>query len=116
MHQRPQILYAPVSRCLPSILEPLIAIRNQYMLLQMVEIKDTNSPSRKQRQIVHKIPGFFHKVEIRCFSGLFHKLSRLYEQPILHNQAKKFTVLESWPLKSLKKIPYLVNFPIWHHF
>ena len=66
-HQRPLIFYAPISRCLTSILEPLIAIRNYYMFLQMVEKKDTNSPSRKQRKIVTHNSRFFTKVEFRCF-------------------------------------------------
>ena len=52
------------------------------MFLEMVEKKETNSPSRKQRQIVHKNQGIFTKAEIRCFSCLIHKLSRFYEQAI----------------------------------
>ena len=63
-------------------MEPLIPIRNQYMFLQMVKRKETNSPSRKQRQIVHKNQGFSTKAKIRCFSCLIHKLSRFYEQAI----------------------------------
>ena len=31
-------------------LEPVTTIRNQYMFLQEVEKKDTNSPSRKQEK------------------------------------------------------------------
>ena len=32
-------------------MEPVTTIRNQYMFLQEVEKKDTNSPSRKQKKM-----------------------------------------------------------------
>ena len=49
-------------------LEPVTTIRNQYMVLQEVEKKDTNSPSRKQEKMHTKIKLFFTKLRNRGFS------------------------------------------------
>ena len=49
-------------------MEPVTTIRNQYMFLQEVEKKDTNSPSRKQKKMHAKIKLFFTKLQIRGFS------------------------------------------------
>ena len=43
-------------------LEPVTTIRNQYMFLQEVEKKDTNSPSRKQEKNAPKNQVFFHQI------------------------------------------------------
>ena len=48
-------------------LEPVTTIRNQYMFLQEVEKKDTNSPSRKQEKMHPKNKLFFTKLRIRVF-------------------------------------------------
>ena len=49
-------------------MEPVTTMRNQYMFLQEVEKKDTNSPSRKQKKMHAKIKLFFTKLQIRGFS------------------------------------------------
>ena len=43
-------------------LEPVTTIRNQYMFLQEVEKKDTNSPSRKQEKNAPINQVIFHQV------------------------------------------------------
>ena len=63
-------------------LEPVTAIRNQYMFLQEVEKKDTNSPSRKQEKnapinqvIFHQIANsrfFLNNPRIKTFAGTNH--------------------------------------------
>ena len=50
-------------------LEPVTTIRNQYMFLQEVEKKDTNSPPLARQKKMHpKIKLFFTKLRIRGFS------------------------------------------------
>ena len=44
-------------------LEPVTTIRNQYMFLQEVEKKDTNSPSRKPEKDAPKNQVIFHQIE-----------------------------------------------------
>ena len=43
-------------------LEPVTTIRNQYMFLQEVEKKDTNSPSRKQEKNAPINQVIFHQI------------------------------------------------------
>ena len=43
-------------------LEPLTTIRNQYMFLQEVEKKDTNTPSRKQEKNAPINQVIFHQI------------------------------------------------------
>ena len=43
-------------------LEPVTTIRKQYMFLQEVEKKDTNSPSRKQEKNAHINQVIFHQI------------------------------------------------------
>ena len=97
-------------------LEPVTTIRNQYMFLQEVEKKDTNSPSRKQEKNAPINQVIFHQIANSRFFLINSRTMRLLEQTISKNQAKKFTVLESRPLKISKKNSFLVNFHIWHKF
>ena len=55
-------------------LEPITTITKQYMFLQEVEKKDTNSPSRKPEKKHPKIKLFFTKLRIRGFSCLINEL------------------------------------------
>ena len=43
-------------------MEPVTTIRNQYMFLQEVEKKDTNSPSRKQKKNARINQVIFHQI------------------------------------------------------
>ena len=43
-------------------MEPVTTIKNQYMFLQEVEKKDTNSPSRKQKKNARINPVIFHQI------------------------------------------------------
>ena len=43
-------------------LEPVTTIRNQYLFLQEVEKKDTNSPSRKQEKNAPITQVIFHQI------------------------------------------------------
>ena len=58
-------------------LKPVITIRKQYMFLQKVEKKDTNSRSRKQEKMHPKIKLFFNKLLTRRFSCLIRELKPL---------------------------------------
>ena len=46
----------------PKHLEPVTTFSNQYMFLQEVEKKDTNSPSRKPEKNAHKNQVIFHQI------------------------------------------------------
>ena len=49
-------------------LEPVTTIRNQYMILQEVETKDTNSPSRNQeKKCTHKSSYFSPNCKFEVF-------------------------------------------------
>ena len=43
-------------------MEPVTTMRNQYMFLQEVEKKDTNSPSRKQKKNARINQVIFHQI------------------------------------------------------
>ena len=66
-HQRPQIFYAPVFQMSTKHMEPVTTIRNQYLFLQEVEKKDTNSPSRKQKKNARINQVIFHQIAISRF-------------------------------------------------
>ena len=53
-------------------MEPVTTIRNQYMFLQEVENKDTNSPSRKQKKYTHQK---FEKKSFLVDFHIWHKFS-----------------------------------------
>ena len=52
-------------------MEPVTTIRSQYMFLQEVENKDTNSPSRKQKKYTHKSSYFSSNCKFEVFLDKF---------------------------------------------
>ena len=84
-------------------LEPVTTIRNQYMFLQEVEKKDTNSPSRKQEKNALINQVIFHQIAISRFFLINPRTITFARTNHSEKPGEKIHCLESRPLKISKK-------------
>ena len=75
-------------------LETVSTLRKHFMLLQMVEKKDTYSLSETEANLTQNSPIFSDQFLVQEFSSIFHFQLRLHDQAITMNQGKMCFVSE----------------------
>ena len=97
-------------------LESVSTLRNHFMFLQIVDIKDTYSLSETEANWTRNSLFFSNQFPVQEFSSIFHIQSRLHDQTITMNHGKMCFVLEYRLLFSLKQISVIGNLLRWTPF